>query len=403
MTARIPMSGPDLTAAEIDAVTAVLRTPQLSLGPRLVEFERRFAAYVGARHAVATCNGTTALHLAILAAGVRDGDLVLTTPFSFVSSANVMLYERAVPVFVDIEPETGNIDPRALAEAARDLARGGAAGARWLPPALRGRAAPGPLRALLPVDAFGHPADLDAIVAVAETHGLPIVEDACEALGSEYRGRRIGGRPPTASVKIVACFAFYPNKQITTGEGGMLVTEDDDWEGLARSLRNQGRDVFDAWLNHSRLGYNYRLDELSAALGLAQLARIEELLGKRARVAGWYGERLARLDGVRAPAVAAAVTRLSWFVYVVRLAPDLDRKAVMTELDARGVPSRPYFTPIHLQPFYRERFGYREGDFPVTEEVARGSLALPFSSVMTEAQVEDVCRALGEAIGRRPS
>jgi dTDP-4-amino-4,6-dideoxygalactose transaminase len=400
MIRQIPMSGPDITSAEIDAVNQVLRTPQLALGPHLVEFEQRFAAYVGTRHALAVSSGTAALHLAVLAAGVRDGDLVLTTPFSFIASANVVLYERAVPVFVDIEAETGNIDPDALALAARDLV-GGRAG-RWLPPALRERAASGPLRALLPVHAFGHPAELDAVFDVARAYGLPVVEDACEALGAEYRGRRVGTTPAEGRVRVATCFAFYPNKQMTTGEGGMLVTDDDEWEALVRSLRNQGRDVFDAWLNHSRLGYNYRLDEISAALGLAQLGRIDDLLARRLRVTGWYNQRLGRLDGVEVPAVGPHVTRLSWFVYVVRLAPDLDRKAVLEALGARGVPSRPYFTPIHLQPFYRERFGYREGDFPVTEEVARRSLALPFSSVMTEDQVEYVCQALADTIGRRP-
>jgi len=223
---------------------------------------------------------------------------------------------------------------------------------------------------------------------------LVIIEDACEAIGAEYKGRKAG------TFGDAAVFAFYPNKQMTTGEGGMIVTNRDDWDGLLRSLRNQGRDIFDAWLNHTRLGYNYRMDEMSAALGLAQLGRIEELLAKRDRVAGWYNERLKEADGIRVPYIAPTTTRMSWFVYVIRLEPDINRDALMTMLDEKGIPSRPYFTPIHLQPFYRERFGYREGDFPVTEAVGRSTLALPFSSVMTQDQVDYVCQKLAEVLKR---
>ena len=230
---------------------------------------------------------------------------------------------------------------------------------------------------------------MDPILEVAREYDLAIIEDACEALGAEYKNRRVGSSNPQSAV-----FAFYPNKQVTTGEGGMIVTDRDDWDVLYRSLRNQGRDVFDAWLNHTRLGYNYRLDEMSAALGLAQLGRIEELLAKRERVAQMYNERLKDVDGVHIPYVAPTTTRMSWFVYVIRLASEIDRDAIMAALEERGIPSRPYFTPIHLQPFYRERFGYREGDFPVTESVARSTLALPFSSVMTEEQVGYVCENL---------
>lgn len=396
---QIPMSAPDITPAEVEAVLAVLRTPSLSIGPRLAGFEERLAAYVGTSAAVGVNSGTSGLHLCVIAAGVGAGDVVITTPFSFVASANCILYERGVPVFVDVDPETGNIDPHQVAEAVADLQRGGPAAKRWLPPALRDSwpaAGPARLKALLPVHAFGQPADMDPILAVAERHGLAVIEDACEAIGAEYKGRKAG------TLGDAAVFAFYPNKQMTTGEGGMIVTGRAEWAELFRSLRNQGRDVFDAWLNHTRLGYNYRLDEMSAALGLAQLGRLEELLARRERVAGWYGERLAEVPGVRVPTVVNTTTRMSWFVYVIRLAQEADRRAVMAGLAAEGIPSRPYFTPIHLQPFYAERFGYRRGDFAATEALGDTCLALPFSGVMTEEQVDRVCEALVRAIRRGP-
>ena len=388
----ITMSSPDLTAAEIEVVTKVLHTPYLSIGPYIGAFEQAIGAYVGAAHAIGVSSGTAGLHLAVIAAGAGAGDLVITTPFSFISSANCILYERAIPVFVDVDPQTLNVDPALVAAAADDLARGGAAGRRWLPPAIRdSQFAIHDLKAVLPVDAFGQPADYDPIQEVAERHGLVVIEDSCEAIGAEYKGRKAG------TLGDVGAFAFYPNKQMTTGEGGMIVTDRDDWDALFRSLRNQGRDVFDAWLNHSRLGYNYRMDEMSAALGAAQLNRIEELLAKRKRVAGWYNERLADVAGVEVPYVAPTTTRTSWFVYVVRILAQPGRDRVLAELKERGIPSRPYFTPIHLQPFYVNKFGYRRGDFPVTEEAGDTCLALPFSSVMTEAQVDYVCEAL-EAI-----
>jgi len=393
----IPMSSPDIDKTDIEAVLAVLRTPYLSIGPQVKAFEHAMAEYIGISHAIAVSSGTAGLHLAVIAAGVGEGDLVLTTPFSFVASANCVLYERALPIFVDIDPHTLNVDPALMAAAADDLAQGGAPAKKWLPPTLRESPIANlqpQVKAVLPVDAFGQPADYDAIGDVARRHGLAVIEDSCEAIGAEYKGRQAG------TLGDAAVFAFYPNKQMTVGEGGVIVTERDEWDALFRSLRNQGRDVFDAWLNHSRLGYNYRLDEMSAALGLAQVGRIEELLAKRERVAGMYDERLRKVDGVSVPYVAPTTTRTSWFVYVVRLAPEVDRKRVMAALEERGVPSRPYFTPIHLQPFYVQRFGYRRGDFPVTEAAGDTCLALPFSSVMTEAQVDHVCRALKEAVAR---
>lgn len=389
------MSAPDLTATELKAVNQVLQTPYLSLGPHLVEFEKRFAAYIGTRHAVGVSSGTAGLHLAVIAAGIGEGDLVITTPFSFIASANCILYERAIPIFVDIAPQTMNIDPAQIAEAVQDICCGSPAAEHWLPPALCGNhrsPVSGQLKALLPVHAFGQPADMDPILSMAQRHGLTVIEDACEAIGAEYQGRNAG------TLGDVAVFGFYPNKQITTGEGGMIVTDNEGWASLFRSLRNQGRDLFNAWLNHSRLGYNYRLDELSATLGLAQLNRIEELLVRRARVASWYNERLQTMPGVQIPYIAPTTSHMSWFVYVIRLAPDIDRDTVMAALKERGIPARPYFSPIHLQPFYRQRFGYREGDFPITEKISGSTLALPFFNNMLERQVDVVCTALRAAI-----
>ena len=395
MAEPIPMSSPDLTAAEVAAVNEVLSTRWLSLGPRLEAFERAVAAYVGTAHAVAVNSGTSGLHLCAIAAGVGRGDLVITTPFSFVASANCILYEGGVPLFVDVDPRTGNIDPALVAGAAHDLVKNGPAAHRWLPPALQRSNVRTFERsnvvAILPVHAFGQPADMDPIAEAAREHGLAVVEDACEAIGATYKGRRAG------TLGDAAVLAFYPNKQMTTGEGGLILTDREEWAGLFASLRNQGRDVFDAWLKHTRLGYNYRLDEMSAALGLVQVGRIEELLARRERVAGWYDEGLAGLELVERPFIAPTTTRMSWFVYVVRLRPPLDRDEVMRRLEAAGIPSRPYFSPIHLQPFYRQTFGYERGDFPVTELLGDVSLALPFSGVMSEEQVDRVCVELRRA------
>ena len=376
---KVPMSRPDITAAEREAVHEVLEQPTLSLGPRLELFERRLAAYVGTAHAAGVSSGTAGLHLAMIAAGVGRGDLVVTTPFSFVASANCILYVGARPVFVDVEPTTLTIDVDALAQKLKLLMRSG-----------RRRR----VKAILPVHVFGQPADMEPILELAARYGLAVVEDACEAIGAEYRGRAAG------SLGDAGVFAFYPNKQMTTGEGGMLVTRHPEWDALFRSLRNQGRDVFDGWLTHSRLGYNYRLDELSAALGAVQVARLEAILESRARVAAWYDERLAGLEGVTLPATASWTTRSSWFVYVVRVAA---RDYAIQELERRGIPARAYFPPIHLQPFYRSRFGYREGDFPITEAVAARTIALPFHNNVTVAECETVIRRLREAVGQTPA
>ncbi len=384
------MSSPDITDAERAAVAAVLETPYLSMGPQIRQFEKAFEAYTGCPHAIGVSSGTAGLHLCVRAAGVGPGDLVLTTPFSFVASANVILFEGAIPIFIDAEPRSGNIDPGQLREAARDLDKGGPAARHWLP--RRGAGPIGRLRAILPVDVFGQPAQMDAVQAVADDHALKVIEDSCEALGSEYKGRQAG------TLGDYGVYAFYPNKQITTGEGAVIVTQDPDAARLMRALRNQGRAVGDTWLQHTHLGYNYRLDEMSAALGRVQLDRIDELLEKRGRVAGWYGARLERIPQVQTPEVMPETTRMSWFVYVVRLAHGVEQESLARRLRSAGIPVRPYFTPIHLQPYMRDRFGYEPGDFPVTEDLGRRSLALPFSSLMTERQVEQVVDALQAAL-----
>jgi perosamine synthetase len=367
---QIPMSSPDLTQAEIDAVNQVLKTRWLSMGPRIDRFEEAFAGYVGTKHAVGVNSGTSGLHLAVIAAGIRDGDEVITPSFSFIASANCILYERGKPVFVDIDPLTGNMAPALVESAITERTK-----------------------AIMVVHAFGQPADMDPFLDIARKHNLCVIEDACEAIGAEYKGRRVG------TFGDAAAFAFYPNKQMTTGEGGMIVTDDEEWNRLFRSLRNQGRDDSDQWLNHIRMGYNYRLGEMSAALGLAQLGRIEELLTKRERVATWYNERIDDIPGVHKPHITETTTRMSWFVYVARCADDVDRNALMAYLRERGVPSRPYFTPIHLQPFYQQRFGWCRGDLPNTEMAGDTCLALPFSSVMREDQVDYVCRQLKMGVG----
>jgi dTDP-4-amino-4,6-dideoxygalactose transaminase len=391
MIEKIPMSSPDLTAAEREAVLSVLHTPHLSMGHWVLDFERAFTEYTGRAHAVAVSSGTTGLHLCVRAAHIGRGDLVITTPFSFVASTNVLLYEGAIPVFVDVDPRTGNIDPVLLAAAAHDLNAGGILAKRWLP--RRGTDDHGPVKAVLAVDVFGQPSDLDAIRDVTSEFKLGLIEDACEALGAEYKGRLAGTAGDTS------VFAFYPNKQITTGEGGMVVTDSEEAASFMRALRNQGRATGDTWLQHTHLGYNYRLDEMSAAVGMVQMTRLPELLAKREQVAAWYALRLGKIAGVQPPMIEPFTTRTSWFVYVVRLDRPIDRGALAGRMSARGIPVRPYFLPIHLQPYMSERFGFLEGDFPNTEDLGRRGLALPFSGVMREDEVDTVCEALRAEIG----
>ncbi len=380
------MSSPDLTDLEREEIAAVLRTPNLSMGREIEAFEEEFREYTGCRYAIGTNSGTAGLHLCVRAAEIDEGDLVITTPFSFVASANVLLYERAVPVFVDVDPATGNIDPDLVYQAVEDLIKERPTSSIWLP--RKGVKPNGQVKAILPVDVFGQPADMDPIRKTADRFGLKVIEDACEALGAEYKGRKAG------TLGDYAVFAFYPNKQITTGEGGMIVTDDDQAAGLMMALRNQGRAPGDTWLSHTLLGYNYRLDEMSAALGRIQMHRLEELLAKRAQVADWYEQRLQEIPLVEAPQLAPETSRVSWFVYVVRIASEINRDQLAHQLDALGIPARPYFLPIHLQPYMVERFGYQRGDFPITEDLGLRGLALPFSGVMSEGDVDLVCQSL---------
>jgi perosamine synthetase len=383
---QIPMSSPDITDAERDAVAKVLMTPSLSMGSRIEAFENAFCEYTGSKNAIGVSSGTSGLHLCIRAAGIEPNDLVITTPFSFVASSNVILFEQAIPIFVDVEPETGNIDTLLVDEAVRALTSTSAAREKFLPRITPG--IPQNLKAILPVDVFGQPADLDPLSAIAAGYDLRVIEDSCEALGAEYKGRNAG------TLGDYGVFAFYPNKQMTTGEGAVIVTDDDEAADLMRSLRNQGRAPGDTWLQHTHLGYNYRLDEMSAALGEVQVTRLDEMIEKRAKVATWYADRLSSIPDVQVPAVTSTTTRMSWFVYVARFSKNIDRDRVAAELGQRGIPARPYFLPIHLQPYMVSRFGYKKGDFPITEDLGQRSLALPFSSVMTEDQVEYVCKSI---------
>jgi perosamine synthetase len=364
----IPLARPVLGEAEEQRVLDVLRSGRLSLGPVLGEFERAFAERVGARHASAVSSGTAGLHLALRAVGVSDGDEVITSPFSFVASANVVVYERARPVFADIDPATFNLDPDAAAAAVTERTT-----------------------ALLPVHIFGYPAN----IAAFEQFGLPIVEDACEALGAvDADGIPVGGRGHPAA------FGFYANKQLTTGEGGMVTTVDAEVKERIDSERNQGRAPNMDWLDHDRLGFNYRLSDLACALGLAQLERVDEMLAGRAQVADWYRSALGGIEELDLPCQDAGRARRGWFVFVVQLPRRLDRDAVVRALHERGIPSKPYFPAVHLMSYYRERFGHREGEFPVCEDVASRSIALPFFPTMTESQVEQVAESVREVLGR---
>jgi dTDP-4-amino-4,6-dideoxygalactose transaminase len=384
------MSSPDLADAERQAVQAVLNTPHLSMGAYIARFEAAFCRLTGCQHAIGVNSGTAGLHLCVIAADIGLGDLVITSPFSFVASTNVLLYEQATPVFVDVDPVTGNLDIEQTTQAVADLLQGGAAASHWLPDI--GAPHKAHLRAILGVDVFGQPADWDRLHAIAAPQGLKLIEDSCEALGAEYKGR------PAGALGDCGVFAFYPNKQITTGEGGMIVTNDEAAAARMRALRNQGRAPGDNWLQHTYLGYNYRLDEMSAALGAVQMSRLDELMRKREQVAAHYDRLLADVVGIESPTILPSTTRTSWFVYVVRLARGLNRTAIAARLADRGIPVRPYFLPIHLQPYMVDRFGYQPGRYPVTEDLGERGLALPFSGVMSLEQVELVVDALKQVI-----
>jgi len=386
---EIPMSRPDITELEINEVLGVLRSPWLSLGPKIDEFEASFRSFVGSAHAVAVANGTCGLHLALRAVGVGEGTDVITTPFSFVATANVVLMERATPVFVDIDPQTMNLTPGLVEEAIEQRYM-------WRDGQLRRREGGAPLSAILPVSVFGHPVDMDGFRSLADRYGLKIVLDACEGLGSQYWSPARGAWVSEATLADVAVYAFYPNKQITTGEGGMVVTESESVARYCRMARNQGRRLDSPWLEHEILGFNYRMDEMSAALGVAQLRRVDELLQRRVTIAAWYDQEFQAMAELARPE-ASPWARVVWFLYVVRLRPGIDRDGVIRELHRRKIDARPYFPPIHLQPQWRT-MGYRPGDFPVTESIATRTLALPFYNKLTREQVSTVAQAVKEAI-----
>ena len=381
MEREIPLSLPDITDAEIDAVARVMRSGRLSIGPRQARFEEMVAERAGCAHGVAVSSGTAGLHLALLALGIGPGDEVITTPFSFVASANCILYVGATPVFVDIDSKSLNLDPERVEQAVTDRTR-----------------------AIIAVEVFGNPTHMERLGQIAGRHEIPLIEDCCEGLGGVHRGTPIG------SFGRVGVFAFYPNKQITTGEGGMIVTDDDNLADACRSLRNQGRAVsgnpdgsdVGSWLAHERLGYNYRLSEIAAAMGCVQMQRLDRIIQRRQEVACLYFDRLMDNPDIVLPNVDDD-TAMSWFVFVVRLTSQFSVKARNRILDGMrrheiGVSN--YFPPIHLQPFYRERFGFKPGDFPVAESVAQRTVALPFHSRMDPTQVELVALTLKVMIDR---
>jgi len=372
---EVPLSAPDITESEIAAVTDVLRSPQLSLGPKLAEFERAVADYTNTPYAVAVNSGTSGLHLCVRALGFKEGDEVIVPSFTFIAAANAIMYERATPVFVDISPDSLNLDPEQVEAAITPRTR-----------------------AIMAVHTFGRPAPMREILSIAEMHRLVVIEDACEAIGAEYVGRKVG------SFGRAGVFAFYPNKQITTGEGGIVVTHDESLAIHIRSLRNQGRSAGGDWFDHAALGYNYRLPEMSCALGIAQLKRLETILEQREAVAQAYQHLLAGCSDIVLPSPNIADGRISWFVYVVQLRDGFtqaDRDWIVTELRERGIGCGRYFAPIHLQPSYRDLLKYNRPNLPQTERIAARTLALPFFNKISEKQIEFVCEELIRLLARR--
>jgi perosamine synthetase len=365
---RIPLSAPDVNEDDIQAVCDVLRTSRLSLGPKLEEFEHAIAAYVGVSDAVAVNSGTSALHLCLRAFGIGDGDEVIVPSFAFIAVANAVRHERATPIFVDIEPDTLNLDPRQI-EAAITFRT----------------------KAIIVVHTFGCPANLEAIFDIARLHDLRVIEDACEAIGGQYTGRMVG------SLGDVGIFAFYPNKQITTGEGGVVVTGNPTISNFVKKVRNQGRDGRESWFQHSELGYNYRISEINCALGLEQLKRIEPILVRREAIARHYSQLLGGRSDFKLPPLTVSFGKISWFVYVIRLGmqfTQLHRDWIVREMHLRGIGVGRYFAPIHLQPIYKDWTA--PGTLEVTEQIASRTIALPFFNRIHNDQVEEVCSALTE-------
>jgi len=368
---RIHLSRPDITEKEIQAVCAVLGSCNLSLGPKLSEFEQAFAKYIGRRRAVAVNSGTSGLFLCMLAEGIGPGDEVITTPFTFIATANCIMMVGAKPVFVDIDPVSLNIDAAKIESKITEKTK-----------------------AILPVEVFGNPAGFDKICKIADKHNLLVIEDCCEALGSSLNGKKAG------TFGAMSVFAFYPNKQITTGEGGMILTDDDNLADMCESLRNQGRSKGGAWLSHERLGYNFRLSDINCALGIVQLSRIDEIKAKRRQVARWYQQMLADDDRLIVPCEAEGCD-VSWFVLVVRLTEEftlVQRDRILEVMRDKGIEVKNYFPPVLLQPFIAEQFGCRKGDFPITESVCESTIALPFYNNLTKDEVAIVCKTLKETM-----
>jgi len=377
----IPLSKPDISEDEINAVVETLRSGRLALGPRLVEFEELVAQRAGRQHGVGVSSGTAGLHLAMLAHGIGPGDEVITTPFSFVASANCILYAGATPVFVDIDPRTLNMDPQRVRDAVTPRTK-----------------------AIVAVEAFGNPAHMDEYRQIAEKYELILIEDCCEALGGSAKGTPCGG------FGRVGVFGFYPNKQITTGEGGMIVTDDDRVADACRSLRNQGRAMSKqtsssmgaSWLMHERVGFNFRMSEINAALGVAQMRRLDALLEDRSRVASAYNRALMGASDLVLPTVEPNTT-MSWFVYVVRLSDEYtreERDRVLEGMRRHEIGVSDYFPCIHLQPPYRQQFGFKEGDFPIAERVSGRTIALPFHGGLSEREISLVAQTLELMLAR---
>ena len=366
---QVALSSPWLDEREEELVADVLRSGRLSLGPTIERFEEAFAQAVGAPYAAAVSSGTAGLHLLCITAGVGPGDEVVTSPYSFVASANCAIYEGATPVFADIDRRTLNLSPDAVEAAITDRTR-----------------------AVVAVDIYGYPCELDALRAVCDARGVVLIQDACEALGARYKGAPVGSQGPPA------VFAFYPNKQITTGEGGMVTTHSESEARLLRSLRNQGRADSGGWLEHARLGFNYRIDDIRAAIGLGQLEKLEDILRARDDVAARYGKLLADVPGLELPCADDAEHERSWFVYVVTLPAGVDREGVISSLTDDGIQTARYLPCIHLQPYMQERFGYRVGLCPVAEELASRTLALPFHARLGEDDQAYVADALRSAL-----
>lgn len=385
---KISLSKPDITELEINYVNHVLRTSHLCLGPKLLEFEEKMAHYIGSRYAIAVNSGTSGLHLCVKALGISEGDEVITTSFSFIASANCILFERAKPVFVDIDSNTLNIDPNKIEEY------------------LRNKVADGQklnVKAILPVHAFGQPCDMNSIMEIANRYNLIVIEDACEAIGAEYlfesASDTVAWRK-AGTIGNAGVFAFYPNKQITTGEGGIIVTDDEDLACIMKSMRNQGRNENGKWITHVRLGYNYRLSDINCALGIAQLERINDILQKRAKVAEMYNDRLKDIEDIEIPYITPKIKR-SWFVYFVLLKEKYsndERDQILNGLMQRGISCTNYFPPIHLQPLYVKMFGYQKGILPISESVSDRTIVLPFYNNLKEEEVEFICMSLKQEI-----